>query len=197
MIDNNFQKQLVRKGNVRYSLYESPIGILYLLGTDSLLNAILFKNHRAGDARIESLFTKGTPAQVKTAARFLDAYFGSGTAGSRRALGLKSSTKDSIITVMFDGHSCRLDLSDFTAKEITVYRELLKVPSGRTISYLELSEKAGIPSGARFVGNAMAGNAFPIIIPCHRVIKSGGAIGNYGGGVGIKQFLLGHEGYEF
>jgi O-6-methylguanine DNA methyltransferase len=189
-------KRLITRGDVRYSLYKSPVGFLYLLGTDYLLHAIAFKNRHTSGADVETLFKKGIPAQVESAVRFFNAYFDAGKARSEPGLSLKTSVDNTIISVMFAGHTSRLDLSDFTPKEIAVYRELLKIPSGKAISYLKLSEKAGIPSGARFVGNAMAGNAFPIIIPCHRVIKSGGAIGNYSGGIGIKEFLLRHEGYK-
>lgn len=86
-----------------------------------------------------------------------------------------------------------LDISEYTDKEIEIYRNLKNVKSGKTISYSELSSTSGITGGARFAGNCMAQNRFPIIIPCHRVIKKDGSIGNYTGGVDIKEFLLKHE----
>ncbi len=86
-----------------------------------------------------------------------------------------------------------LDLSSYTEKEIQVYKELVKIEPGRRISYGALAEKSGIPSGARFIGNTMAKNRFPVIIPCHRVIKSDSSMGNYTGGIHIKKFLLDHE----
>ncbi len=86
-----------------------------------------------------------------------------------------------------------LDISGFTEKEILIYKELLKVQPGKTVSYSELARRAGIPGGARFAGNCMASNKFPIIIPCHRIIKRDGSTGNYTGGVEIKEFLLKHE----
>ena len=86
-----------------------------------------------------------------------------------------------------------LDLSGYTVREIRVYKELIKIKPGSRISYGSLAEKSGIPSGARFIGNTMAKNRFPLIIPCHRVIRSDGSMGNYTGGIHIKKFLLDHE----
>lgn len=86
-----------------------------------------------------------------------------------------------------------LDASGYTDRQLRVYTELLNVPAGETISYGALAAKSGIPRGGRFVGNAMAGNRFPVIVPCHRVIKSSGAMGNFSGGVDIKRKLLNHE----
>lgn len=86
-----------------------------------------------------------------------------------------------------------LDASDCTENELKVYMELVKVPAGETVSYAMLAEKSGITRGARFAGNVMAKNRFPVIVPCHRVIKSDGSMGNYSGGVEIKGMLLSHE----
>lgn len=82
------------------------------------------------------------------------------------------------------------DLLSFTSNEIRVYSALLKVPAGKTVSYNDLSKKSGFPGGSRFIGNTMAKNPFPVFIPCHRVIKSDGSIGDYTGGVDIKRKLL-------
>ena len=75
----------------------------------------------------------------------------------------------------------------------TVWQALLKIPWGETISYKELAGKIGRPKAYRAVGNALNANPIPIIIPCHRVIKSDRSIGGYGGGVQIKKVLLKHE----
>ena len=84
-------------------------------------------------------------------------------------------------------------MSSYTVNEIRIYKKLLEIRPGKTISYGDLAEYSGIARGARFTGNCMAKNNFPLIIPCHRVIKKDGSIGNYGGGVEIKKFLLKHE----
>lgn len=75
-----------------------------------------------------------------------------------------------------------LDYHLFTPKQEKVAKTLRQIPPGKVVSYGELAKKSGIPKGARFIGNCMAGNYIPLIIPCHRVIKSGGKLGNYSGG---------------
>jgi methylated-DNA-[protein]-cysteine S-methyltransferase len=65
---------------------------------------------------------------------------------------------------------------------------------GEVASYGEIAGRAGSPRAARAVGNAMRTNPIPIVIPCHRVIASGGTIGGYGGSVEVKRALLAHEG---
>ncbi len=75
-----------------------------------------------------------------------------------------------------------------------VWKELLKVPYGETISYGELAKRVGNPKGARSIGMAAYLNRIGIIIPCHRVIRSSGDIGGYASGVSKKRWLLEHEG---
>jgi len=65
-----------------------------------------------------------------------------------------------------------------------------QIPYGATCSYGELAAKASNPKAARAVGTAMAQNPFSIVVPCHRVVRSGGEIGNYGGGSDAKVWLL-------
>lgn len=89
--------------------------------------------------------------------------------------------------------SIDLNLGMYTMNEIAVYRALLDTEIGTTLSYESLAKRAGFPRGARFVGTTMAKNMFPILIPCHRVIRSDGTIGRYSGGGGTKRFLLNHE----
>lgn len=77
-----------------------------------------------------------------------------------------------------------------------VYKALCKIPAGKTITYAELARRAGSPGAARAVGQAMAKNPFPIVIPCHRVVAGNGKLGGYSGrgGVAIKRALLALEG---
>jgi methylated-DNA-[protein]-cysteine S-methyltransferase len=74
-----------------------------------------------------------------------------------------------------------------------VYATLLTVPPAVTVSYGDLAEMAGHPRAARAVGTAMACNPIPIVIPCHRVIRSDGSLGNYGDDPALKERLLAHE----
>lgn len=74
-----------------------------------------------------------------------------------------------------------------------VYKTLLTVPPAVTVSYGVLAEMAGFPRAARAVGNAMACNPIPIVVPCHRVIRADGRLGNYGSDPSWKERLLEHE----
>jgi methylated-DNA-[protein]-cysteine S-methyltransferase len=69
-----------------------------------------------------------------------------------------------------------------------------KVPFGRTTTYGELAGKIGHPKAARAVGNALGSNPIPIVVPCHRVLRTGGALGGYAGGLARKKQLLRLEG---
>lgn len=86
-----------------------------------------------------------------------------------------------------------INATDF---EKAVLGEVARIPRGETASYGEVAVRAGYPRAARAVGNVMHSNPFPIIIPCHRVIKSDGNLGGYGGEEQIKAWLLRFEGFE-
>jgi methylated-DNA-[protein]-cysteine S-methyltransferase len=75
-----------------------------------------------------------------------------------------------------------------------VLEELSRVPFGKTVTYKDLAERTGNPKASRAVGTAMATNPIPIVVPCHRVLRTGGALGGYGGGLDTKVWLLQHEG---
>jgi len=85
---------------------------------------------------------------------------------------------------------CTDDLAPFTTRVIACLR---KVPYGKTVTYGELARRAGSPRASRAVGNAMAQNDFPLIIPCHRVVATRG-LGGFGGGLRMKRDLLRLEG---
>jgi methylated-DNA-[protein]-cysteine S-methyltransferase len=68
------------------------------------------------------------------------------------------------------------------------------VAFGHTVSYRDLAERVGSPRAMRAVGTAMATNPVPIVVPCHRVLRTGGALGGYGGGLDVKRYLLELEG---
>lgn len=135
--------------------------------------------------------SKNIPHNVRALFGWLDDYSGRRT--------------DPVYTIVFTGtgncfydpdagaRQIILDGSTYTDKQIRVYMELIKVAPGETISYGRLAEMSGIAGGARFVGNTMAGNRFPVIVPCHRVIRGDGSMGNYSGGTEIKRMLLDFE----
>lgn len=72
----------------------------------------------------------------------------------------------------------------------SVWAEMSKIPYGKTLSYKELAENIQNPKAVRAVGSACGKNNLPIIVPCHRVIKSDGMPGNYAFGTKIKKYLL-------
>jgi methylated-DNA-[protein]-cysteine S-methyltransferase len=75
-----------------------------------------------------------------------------------------------------------------------VLTELTRVSAGGVVTYGELADRAGRAGAARATGTACALNPVPIVVPCHRVVPSGGGVGSYGGGVERKRFLLELEG---
>jgi methylated-DNA-[protein]-cysteine S-methyltransferase len=86
-------------------------------------------------------------------------------------------------------------LSDFSVRVLSV---LADVRCGQVISYGSLARRSGSPGAARAVGRVMAGNPFPIVVPCHRVLGAGGGMTGYSGGEGVatKLWLLRHERYS-
>src|SRR3954453_4947424 len=80
-----------------------------------------------------------------------------------------------------------------TAFQRDVWKRLREIPAGTTISYAELAGRIGRPSAVRAVGMANAANPITLIVPCHRVIRSGGALGGYAFGLDYKRWLLDHE----
>ncbi len=80
-----------------------------------------------------------------------------------------------------------------TEFELAVWRALLAIPFGETRTYGELAATLKRPGAARAVGQANHANPIPILVPCHRVVQAGGALGGYGGGVDVKRWLLAHE----
>ena len=76
----------------------------------------------------------------------------------------------------------------------SVWKEMRKVPVGKTWSYSDLAKRAGSSGAVRAVGTACSSNLIAAIVPCHRIVKSGGSLGNYAYGVEVKEWLLKHEG---
>ena len=113
----------------------------------------------------------------------------------------KSSSKSPIVQALedyFDGDVKAINSikvkqpgGEFSQK---AWSSMRKIKSGTMESYADLAHRAGSPAAVRAAGSACAKNKIAIIIPCHRIIKSGGAIGAYGWGVNKKVWLLTHEG---
>jgi methylated-DNA-[protein]-cysteine S-methyltransferase len=75
-----------------------------------------------------------------------------------------------------------------------VLRYTSRIPYGQVRTYREVAGHAGSPAASRAAGNALGANPIPIVVPCHRVVRSGGGLGGYGGGIDRKEWLLRHEG---
>ena len=115
---------------------------------------------------------------------------------------IKSVQKIPVITDLiidyFDG-----DISAINAIQVrqpgahfsqAAWKAMKKIRPGSVISYGELAERAGSPAAVRAAGSACAKNAIVLVVPCHRVVKTGGALGNYAYGLNKKEWLLRHEG---
>lgn len=80
--------------------------------------------------------------------------------------------------------------------EHRVYKKLLEVPKGKVTTYGELAKAVGLTNGQRSIGRIMKKNPFPIIVPCHRVVKSDHRIGGYAYGEKVKENILFQEGLK-
>lgn len=106
---------------------------------------------------------------------------------------------DLLVAGLYEGRKLKFDisllnisgLSDFSVR---VLKQTYKIPRGKIITYAGLAAKVGLPKASRAVGQVMAKNPFPIVIPCHRVIRSDRTLGNFGGGLEMKKELLAKEG---
>ncbi|MBZ4014903.1 methylated-DNA--[protein]-cysteine S-methyltransferase [Streptomyces purpurogeneiscleroticus] len=163
-----------------WRMLDTPIGPLLLAGTDTGLALVVF--HADDRARTRSLArlrgafgtepVAAIPA-VDTAAAELVAYF----AGELRDF------------------SVPLDWSLSSGFNERVLRELAaRVPYGTVVGYQDLADRVGEPGAARAVGAAMGSNPLPVVVPCHRVVESGGGLGGFGGGLETKRQLLALEG---
>jgi methylated-DNA-[protein]-cysteine S-methyltransferase len=85
----------------------------------------------------------------------------------------------------------RLEPSGFGTR---VLRATARIPAGRVATYRDVATRAGSPRAVRAAGNALGANRIPIVVPCHRVVRTGGALGGYTGGVERKKLLLRLEG---
>ena len=163
--------------DVSYGPAESPFGTLLLATTRRGLVRLAFPEESM-DHMLERLAQRVSPRIVEAhgeldeARRELDEYF----SGRRRSFELA------------------LDWSLIAGFGRRVLRVTSQIPYGGVLSYQEVAADAGSPRGYRAAGNALGANPIPIVIPCHRVIRSGGAPGNYGGGPQRKRWLLELEG---
>ncbi|HUG17807.1 MAG TPA: methylated-DNA--[protein]-cysteine S-methyltransferase [Planctomycetaceae bacterium] len=111
---------------------------------------------------------------------------------------LQTALTDYALGLRVDFSKFLLNLNPLTAYQKKVTEVVRSIPYGETLSYLQVAELSGSPKAARAVGNVMANNRFPIVVPCHRVLASGGKLGGFSapGGTSFKQSLLDLENSE-
>jgi methylated-DNA-[protein]-cysteine S-methyltransferase len=164
--------------DVAYAPYDSPLGTGYIAATERGLVSVALPN-RELDEFVEGLAARVSPrvlelpGRLDEARRELEQYF----EGSRREFELELDWQ--------------LVRSEFSSR---VLHETAKVPFGVTASYAEVAGRAGNPRAYRAAGSALGRNPIPLVVPCHRVLQSGGRLGEYGGGPQMKEWLLRMEG---
>ncbi|MEE2058365.1 methylated-DNA--[protein]-cysteine S-methyltransferase [Rhodococcus artemisiae] len=162
--------------DVAYRILDTPVGPLLLAATEAGLVRVAYVVDGLDDvlgelaARISPRILE-SPARLDTAAAQLDEYF----EGARSSFDLP------------------LDLRLATGFRRDVITHLPDIAYGHTASYAEVAAAAGSPRAVRAVGTACAKNPLPVVIPCHRVVRSDGGIGQYAGGVDAKRILLSLE----
>lgn len=157
------------------AVQKTPVGNIYLIADSGILIAAGFKSLNSLQNRLSpsDKLRKIEPIEkIPKISKLIDNYF----EGRLDALNL--------IQVRQPG-------AQFSQK---VWRVMRAIPAGMTISYAQLAKKAGSPAAFRAAGTACGNNLIAPIIPCHRIIKSDGTLGNYGYGVAIKEKLLRLEG---
>jgi O-6-methylguanine DNA methyltransferase len=175
-------------GDISCHRYSSSAGEIFIFGDERSLKALAFSSRLSNKNRYNLFLKRKKGLQVDLAEKFLDLYFHGSIHETDIKISLLKSKKEVPLT-----KELLLDIRSFTWNEQKVYETLMRVGPGKTVSYGELAGKSGIPGAARFAGTTMAKNLFPVIIPCHRVIKANGSRGHYSGGAGIKDFLLDYE----
>jgi len=160
--------------DVAYAQTDSPIGPLLVAATPAGLVRLAFQREARDDV-LEELAERISPRVIEAPARVdeirreLDEYF-----DGRR-----------------DHFDLLLDWRLSSGFRRTVLETLYAhVAIGHTVSYLELATMVGNPKASRAVGTAMATNPIPVVVPCHRVLRTGGQLGGYGGGLPAKVRLL-------
>jgi methylated-DNA-[protein]-cysteine S-methyltransferase len=164
--------------DVSYAVEPSPVGDLVVAVTPRGLIRIAYGGDERAEAVLEELARRVSPRVLEAPAalddvrRELDEYF----AGKRHGFDVPVDWR------LHDGFSRR------------VLRAAARIPYGKVLTYSQIAAKAGSPRGSRAAGNALGSNRIPIVVPCHRIVRTGGALGGYTGGLDKKEFLLRLEG---
>ncbi|WP_114497923.1 methylated-DNA--[protein]-cysteine S-methyltransferase [Fontibacillus phaseoli] len=146
--------------------YESPIGVIEILGTEEAVYSILFCDRETAENRIQ----EHTPRALEECFEQIDEYF----KGERLTFSFPYS---------YEG-------TDF---QRTVWQALTGIPYAQTGSYKDIAVSIGNEKAIRAVGSANGKNKLSIVIPCHRIIGASGQLTGYAGGLWRKEWLLRHE----
>jgi methylated-DNA-[protein]-cysteine S-methyltransferase len=164
--------------DVAYASVDSPLGPLVVAGTPRGLVRVAYTEPGSHDEVLEDLAARVSPRVLEAPARLdeprreLDEYF----AGRRTEFDLP------------------IDWSILRGFTLKVLRATARIDFGELRSYADVASEAGSPRAVRAAGNALGANPMPVVVPCHRVVRTGGALGGYTGGVERKEFLLRLEG---
>jgi methylated-DNA-[protein]-cysteine S-methyltransferase len=164
--------------DVSYAFEPSPVGDLLVAVTPRGLIRLAYNAEERSDQILEELARRVSPRVVEAPGaldvvrRELDEYF----EGKRTNFDIPIDWR------LHDGFSRR------------VLRATARIPFGKVLTYADVAAKAGSPRAYRAAGNALGSNRMPIVVPCHRVVASGGKLGGYTGGIERKEYLLELEG---
>ena len=164
--------------DLAYASVDSPLGPLVVAATPRGLVRVAYTEPGSEDDVLEDLAARVSPRMLEAPERLdeprreLDEYFG----GHRKEFDLP------------------IDWSILRGFTLKVLRETARIDFGELRSYAEVATAAGSPRAVRAAGNALGANPMPVVVPCHRVVRTGGALGGYTGGVERKEFLLHLEG---
>jgi methylated-DNA-[protein]-cysteine S-methyltransferase len=164
--------------DVSYAIEPSPVGDLLVAVTQRGLIRLAYNANETAETVLEELARRVSPRVVEAPGaldlvrRELDEYF----EGKRTAFDIPVDWR------LHDGFGRR------------VLRATSRIPFGKVLTYGEVAAKAGSPRAYRAAGNALGSNRMPIVVPCHRVVATGGKLGGYTGGIERKEYLLGLEG---
>lgn len=169
--------ELANLVDVAYATVDSPLGPLIAATTKKGLACLHYgDDDRALQELADTISPRvmHAPAQLDDVRRELDEYF----EGRRKR---------------FDFRIDWVLMGPFQQK---VLKATYRIPFGKVATYRDVATKAGAPKGSRAAGNALGANPIPIVVPCHRVVRTGGSLGGYTGGLHRKEFLLELEGAE-
>jgi methylated-DNA-[protein]-cysteine S-methyltransferase len=164
--------------DVAYASVESPLGPLVVAATPKGLVRVSYSEFRGEDEVLEDLARRVSPRVLEAPAR-LD--------GVRREL-------DEYFEGRREEFETPIDWSYLAGFTREVLRATARIGFGEVSTYAGVAAEAGSPRAVRAAGNALGSNPMPVVVPCHRVLRTGGTLGGYTGGLEKKEFLLRLEG---